>query len=460
MRPSSSPSDAPAGGAGNGLFDGILARGAVASAADDRAWLQAMLDVEAALAATLADLGKVPAQHAATIASACRADRFDMAALSAAAAASANPVVPLVRALRAAAGRPAADSVHAGATSQDIMDSAAMLVAYRALGPLLADLDGAARAAAALAAVHRDTPLAGRTLLQQAVPVTLGLKAAGWLTALDRSVDLLAELRDRRLAVQLGGAAGTLAGFGDDGPAVLAGLAGRLGLAEPVLPWHTDRTRIGELAGTLGVAAGAVAKAARDVTLLAQTEVAEVAEGTPGGSSAMPHKRNPVAAVSALACAAQAPGLVATLLAAMPQEHERGAGGWQAEWRPLRELLVTVGSAAAWLRDCLAHLRVDARAMRANLDRTGGLLLAERVSAALVPALGRAGAAEVVAEASQVAASTGRPVRQVLAAQPQVAAVLSDTDLDRLLDPTTYLGSAPRLVDRALAAHRSRLAAR
>ncbi len=369
MRPSSS------------LFDAVLARGPVPALVSDEAWLAALLTVEASLARVQAQAGLIPVAAADAI-EAVGADRFDLATLGLAAAESGNPVVPLVAALRDAVGPAAAEHVHAGTTSQDILDSAAMLLAHRALAAVLADLAGAASAAARLAREHRDTAMAGRTLLQQAVPVTFGLLAAGWLTGLTAAAGRLTEVRDTRLAVQLGGPAGTLAGLAPDLP---ARLATALGLAAPVLPWHTDRTRIGDLAGALGTAAGAVGKVARDVTLLAQTEVGEVAEGRPGGSSAMPHKRNPVAAVSALAGAAQAPGLVATLLAAMPQELQRAAGGWHAEWRPLRELLTATGSAAAWLHDCLENLVVHPDRMRANLSPgpvdTG--LAAELVDAAL-----------------------------------------------------------------------------
>jgi 3-carboxy-cis,cis-muconate cycloisomerase len=349
-----------------GLFDAVLARGSARDAVADEAWLQAMLEVEAALARACAEAGVIPASHADAIAGACRAELFDVAAIGAEAADVGNPAEPLVRALRAQVGGVAAQDVHRGATSQDIVDSAAMLVARRALEPTLADLRGAADAAARLAAEHRDTVMIGRTLMQQAVPITFGLKAAGWLVALDESIE---RLRDVRLAAQLGGAAGTLAALGDAGLAVLGRFARELGLDEPVIPWHTDRTRIAELAGALGEACGAVAKVAGDVVLLAQTEVGEVREGVEGrgGSSTMAHKRNPVAAISARAAARQAPGLVATLLAAMEQEHERAAGAWHSEWPALRALLRFTGSAAAWLRDCLENLEVNVERMRANL---------------------------------------------------------------------------------------------
>jgi 3-carboxy-cis,cis-muconate cycloisomerase len=439
-----------------GLFDGVLASGRVRQAVDDRAWLQAMLDVEAGLARAQARAGLLPADHAEAIARACRADAFDLAALGRDAASGGNPVIPLVRALSRAVPGPAGAAVHTGATSQDILDSAAMLVAHRALGPLLDDLAGAATAAADLAAAHRDTALAGRTLLQQALPVTFGFKAAGWLVALDEAAARLGEVRRTRLAVQLGGAVGTLASLGDAGTEVLSGLARELGLAEPVLPWHTVRTRVAELAGALGTADGVAGKVARDLILLAQTEVAEVREGGPagrGGSSTLPHKRNPVAAVAALASAEQAPGLVATLLAAMVQEHERAAGAWHAEWRPFTDLLRATGSAAAWLRDCLEHLEVDADAMRRNLDLTGGLLLAERVAVALVPSLGRLDAHELVQRASAEAVASRRPLAQVLSEQPKVTDLLDQEEIERLLDPAGYLGSTQAFIDRALRAH-------
>jgi 3-carboxy-cis,cis-muconate cycloisomerase len=416
-----------------GLFDGVLARGAARAAVDDAAWLQALLDVEAALARAQAAAGVIPAAHADAIAAACRAERYDVAALGEQAADVGNPAAPLVRALRADVGGEAAADVHRGATSQDIVDSAAMLVARRALEAILDDLGGAATAAARLASEHRATVMAGRTLLQQAVPVTFGLKAAGWLAALDDSAQRLRAVCDTRLAAQLGGAAGTLAALGDGALGVLARFAAELGLAEPVVPWHTARTRIADLAGALGGACGVIAKVAGDVVLLSQTEVGEVREGGDrGGSSTMPHKRNPVAAISALAGARQAPGLVATLLAAMEHEHERAAGAWHAEWAPLRALLVATGSAAAWLRDCLANLEVDPGRMRANLDDA---LLAER----LAGVLGRDVTDELVRD--------GRPL--ALAAREH----LDSEDVDRLLDPATYLGANDALIDRALAAH-------
>jgi 3-carboxy-cis,cis-muconate cycloisomerase len=369
MPPPVTPPPIPSTPPVTGLFDEVLARGPVRVAVSDRAWLAAMLDTEAALARAEAASGMIPAAATAVIAAACDPDRYDLAALGAAARGSGTPVLPLVDALRCEVPPDVAGFVHYGATSQDILDTAMMLVAHRALGPLLDDLTGTAELSATLAREHERTPMAGRTLLQHALPVTFGLKAAGWMVALDEAAHRLADVRETRLAVQLGGAAGTQVAWRGSGAGIAVSFARELGLINPVLPWHTNRTRIAELAGALATAAGVLAKIARDITLLAQTEVAEVAEAAPGRSSAMPHKRNPVASVSAYACASQAPGLAATLYAAMVQEHERAAGAWQAEWRPLRELLVAVGSAAAWLRECLAGLTVNEAALAANVAR-------------------------------------------------------------------------------------------
>lgn len=443
----------------DGLFAPVLDHGRVHAETTGRAWLQAMLDVEAGLAHACAAAGLIPQRDAEMIADACDAGRFDADAIGAEATATGNPVVPLVRALTAAVDGAAAAHVHRGATSQDVLDTAAMLIAARALEPLLDDLRGAADAAAELARRHRDTPAAGRTLLQHALPTTFGLRAANWMVGLDEVIERLVAVR-ARLAVQLGGAVGTLASLEPDGVEVMGRLAHRLGLAEPVLPWHTTRTRPAELAAALGAAAGACGKVARDIVLLAQTEVGEVSEEAPGrgGSSTMPHKRNPVAAVAAAAAAARTPGLVSTLFGAMSQEHERAAGAWHAEWRPANDLLRATGAAAAWVRDSLEHLHVDTGRIRANLALTAGATQAERVVTALAGDLGRLAAHDLVATASTRALAEGRMLAEVLAAVPEVAGHLDDGELDRLLDPAAATGSAGALVDRALAHHARTLA--
>lgn len=348
------------------LFDGIYARGEAAACVSSRAWLEAMLAVEAALARACAAEGLIAADCAQRIAAACAPAGFDIDDLAHEGSLHATPVIPLVAALRERLQERDRPFVHLGATSQDVLDTAAMLIAARALGPLLADARAAARAAAALAQRHRATPMSARTLLQGALPTSFGLRAAGWLTALSEAIERLSQVRARRLAVQSGGPVGTRA------PAVGARMAAELGLAEPPLPWHTDRTRVAELAGALGSLCGVLAKIARDVTLLAASEVGELREGGApgrGGSSAMAHKHNPAAAVSLLACARRTPGLVATLLACMEQEHERAAGAWQAEWGALSELLALSGSAAAWGRELLENLQVAPERMAENLAR-------------------------------------------------------------------------------------------
>jgi 3-carboxy-cis,cis-muconate cycloisomerase len=445
-----------------GLLAGIFARGRVDTG--ETAWLQAMLDTEAALARALERAGLAAEGAGAAVTAAAVAANFDLGELGRQAALTGNPVPALVSALADSLPGSAAAAVHQGATSQDIIDTAMMLLARDAADAVLDSLTGASGAAAALTAEHQETIMIGRTLLQQAVPVTFGLVAAGWMTGLDEARRALSAVRHERLAVQFGGAAGTLASLGTAGPRVAALLAGELGLAEPVLPWHTSRLRITELAAALAGTCAAAGKIARDVTLLAQTEVAEVREGGAGpdgsglarrgGSSAMPHKQNPVAAIAVLGCARQAPGLLATLTASAEQEHQRAAGAWHAEWQPLTRLLQLTASAAAWCAELLAGLEVDAAAMRANLDRAGGLPLAEHITTVLAPRLGRLAAHDLVAGAAARSRRTGRPFRDELAsAIAGSGAGAAVADIDAALDPRGYLGAAGQFVRRALDAH-------
>jgi 3-carboxy-cis,cis-muconate cycloisomerase len=331
------------------LLGGIFARGGAAAAVSDAAFVQAMLDVEVSHAQAV-----LPAAAADRVAAAATLDAFDLVSLGAEAARHATPVIGLVDALRAASG---VEELHVGLTSQDVVDTALMVVSKRAQAAILADARGAASALALLAEAHRATPILARTLMQPAQATTFGLKAAGWLTALDESA---AELARFAPAVQVGGAVGNRT---DSAAAVAAAL----GLAEPVLPWHGDRRRVAALAAALGVLAGTVGKVAGDMVLLAQGEVAEVRDGVAGGSSAMAHKANPVAAISTRACAKRVPGLVATMLSVMDGEHERAAGAWQAEWETLRELLRSTGAAVAWCRELLEHLEVDPARMATNV---------------------------------------------------------------------------------------------
>ena len=340
-------------------------------AVSDAAWLEAMLEVERALANAEAGAGIVPGDAAAAIADACVPDRYDIDALSEEGRAAGNPVEPLVRALRAQVGGDAAPWVHFGATSQDVLDSAAMLVARSALELIEEEVGGAAAACARLADAHRDTPMAGRTLLQQAVPTTFGLKAAGWL---DGVLDARSSLAAVVLPAQLGGAAGTLAPLGERGLEVLRLFSEELELAEPTVPWHAQRSPVRRLAAALGGTAAACAKIGLDVVLLAQTELGEVAEGSGGASSTMPHKRNPVRAVLARACARGVLAHVAAL-AAGEHELERAAGAWHAEWGALSEALALTGGASAAVRECLEGLEVYPERMLANMTPD---LLAER----------------------------------------------------------------------------------
>jgi 3-carboxy-cis,cis-muconate cycloisomerase len=467
----------PAGASAKpGFFDGVFARASSAgggTVADEAAWLRSMLAAEAGLARALERAGLAPVGAGAAVTRAADAGDFgpaELAELGRAAVLTGNPVPGLARVLTRRVTEPAARSaVHQGATSQDIMDTAAMLIARDALGQAVAELTAAADAAARLADANRGTLMIGRTLLQQAVPTTFGVVAAGWLAGLDSAIEWLACVRDTRLAVQYGGAAGTLASLGGDGDRVKTLLAQELGLADPPLPWHTERLRIIDVATVSARACAALSKIARDVTLLAQTEVSEVSEGSGGGdgaagaprrggSSAMPNKSNPVAAVAILGCAKQAPGLMATLLASAEQEYQRAAGAWHAEWQPYSHLLQLAVSAAAWARDLLANLDVDKGRMAANLAEAGGLPLAERVTALLRGSLGAPAAHDLVAVAAARSASSGVPFRDVLLATPEIEqkmaqAGITPAQVEQALDPSGYLGASDAFITAALAAH-------
>ncbi|MDQ1050033.1 3-carboxy-cis,cis-muconate cycloisomerase [Streptomyces sp. V4I2] len=432
---------------------GLLAPGwsgsPAAAATADRAFLQALLDAEAALTRAQAALGLAPQEAATAVTEAARADRFDPQALAERARGGGNPVIPLVADLTEAVGAEYGPYVHRGATSQDIMDTAMMLVAVRALDPVLADLARTERALAHLAAEHRDTAMPGRTLTQHAVPTTFGLKAAGWRSLVLDARDRVTPVRDS-LPAQLGGAAGTLAAFtaygAADPTALLASFARETGLDAPPLPWHTLRTPVADLAGCLAFTAGALGKVAADVLTLSRTEIAELAEGSGGGSSAMPHKANPVRSTLVAAAARRAPQLAATLYGSLVAEDERPAGAWHAEWEPLRDLLRLVGGAARDAAELTEGLRVHADAMREHLDLTHGLVVSERLSAELAPVLGRARAKELLTDLAGRTYAEGRSLRELLAEQPE----LKDVGLDELTDPARYTGSAGVLTDRAL----------
>jgi 3-carboxy-cis,cis-muconate cycloisomerase len=430
-----------------GLFDALYVTDAVLASTGDEAWLQAMLDVEAAIARAGAKAGLVPLSSADAIAACCVARDFDAADIGRRAVASATWVVPLVADLRGRVPTSARGFVHLGATSQDVIDTAMSLVAARTIDvitPVLADV---AASLVDLTRGHRDTLQIGRTLLQHAAPTTFGLVCAGWLTGVDDALVQLDRVRRERLAVQFGGAVGTLAAYGDAGADIAALIADELDLVAPTLPWHTTRVRIDEAAAALGVVAGSLAGIAGDIALLSGSDVGEVAEGSPGGSSAMPYKRNPSRAVLVTACTHQVPALVATMLAAAAQEHQRAAGRWQAEWPTMTSLLRLVGAAAAHTRSMLSDLRVDTRRMRANLDAAGDLVLADAVIARLAPALGRTRAASVVAEAAARAVRAGTTMRVALLDLEADAASIA------FPGPEDCLGATAVWIDRALAVH-------
>ncbi|MFH0246453.1 3-carboxy-cis,cis-muconate cycloisomerase [Streptomyces sp. HK10] len=461
----------PSGGAHSGfpetgLLCPVWAGTPVEAAVSDTAWLQAMLDAEAALARAQARCGTIPQAAAETITAAARAENLDPRELALAARRTANPVVGLVGELRAvvAARSPeAAEYVHRGSTSQDVFDTGAMLVAARSLRLIVADLRDVAEALAVLAAGHRDTVMAGRTLTLHAVPTTFGLKAAGWRHLVLDAAERLRHVAEHGLPVSLGGAAGTLAGYlqhagpGSTRESVLDDLTGAFadetGLAVPTLPWHALRTPLADLGAALAHTTGALGKIAADVQVLTRTEVGEVAEPAAAGrgaSSAMPHKRNPVLATLVRSAALQVPALASILTQCLVTEDERAAGVWHAEWQPLRDCLRLAGGAAHTTVEMARGLVVHPERMRANLGATGGQIVSERLSAVLAPRLGTAEARELLTRASQQAAAASRPLADVLAELPSLKAAFTKDELVELLDPAGYTGAAGPLVDQAL----------
>ncbi|MDY7099584.1 MAG: lyase family protein [Actinomycetota bacterium] len=430
---------------------------ALADAVGERAWLAAMVEVEAALCRAAARVGLASAAVATAVTDACAVAAADPSvldpdAIRAASLDGGNPVIPFVAALRAhvraTAGAEAADHVHRGPTSQDVLDSAMVLVVRRAGAVVAAELARAAGAAVALAERERATVMLARTLLQPALPTTFGAVCAGWAVAL---VGVRDELRRTvtTLPAQLGGAAGTLAAFGDAGPAMIDAFASELGLAAPVVPWHADRHRVVLAASALAAAAGTCEKVAADIGLLAQGEVAEVRAGT-GGSSAMPHKRNPVGVIPVRAAARRAAALAGAFPAAMAHEHQRALGLWQLEWQTMADLLAATGAAAAHLADLVAGLDVDRDRMAANLADQRGLVLAEAVTEHLArTGTPRSEARRLVEDAAGAVAERGTTLADELR---RLGADTATVDVAR--DPAAYVGAADTFVDRAVTAHR------
>jgi 3-carboxy-cis,cis-muconate cycloisomerase len=438
------------------LLAPMFSSAAMRAVCDDAATLQHMLDFEAALARAEAAVGVIPASAVGSIAKACKVEAFELAALAGAATRSGNLAIPLVKALTAEVARADADAaryVHWAATSQDVIDTATMLTLRAAIDALLPDLDRAIAGFAKLARKHRDTAMVARTWLQHALPMPFGLKLAEYAAALHRSRARLKRLRSEGLALQFGGAAGTLAALGDKGLLVAEKLAAELKLPLPDAPWHTHRDRIAEAASVFAILSGSCGKIARDVSLLMQTDVAEAFEPSGegrGGSSTMPHKRNPVAAATALAAAAMAPNLAATIFAAQVQDHERSAGPWHAEWPTLPMLQLVTSGALAAIVDIAEGLEVDTARMRVNLDATHGLIMAEAVTFALAEKIGKSDAHHLVEAASKKAVAGKQHLRDVLAGDPKITAHLSAERIAKLFEPMAYQGVSQTLIDRLL----------
>src|SRR3954462_1843714 len=436
------------------LLAPMLSSAAMRAVCDDAATLQNMLDFEAALARAEAALGVIPASAAGPITNACRAESFDLAALADAATRSGNLAIPLVKALTANVAKADAEAaryVHWGATSQDVIDTGTMLGLRAGIDALLTDINRAIAGFAGLARQHRHTPVVARTWLQHALPMPFGLKLAEYAAALHRSKLRLQRLRSETLALQFGGAAGTLAALGDNGLKVAEGLAQELKLPLPDAPWHTHRDRIAEAASVFAIIAGTCGKIARDISLMMQTDVGEAFEPSGegrGGSSTMPHKRNPVAAASVLAAATMAPNLAATIFAAQVQDHERSAGPWHAEWPTLPTLMLVTSGALAAIVDIAEGLEVDTGRMHRNLDSTGGLVMAEAVTMALAQKVGRSEAHHLVEAASKKAVAGKQDFREVLASDPKVIAHLDAQKLKSLFEPMAYQGASQTLIDR------------
>jgi 3-carboxy-cis,cis-muconate cycloisomerase len=440
------------------LLDQLFRSQDVEKVLSDRACLQGMLDFEAALATAEARAGVIPSSAAAAIAAKCKAELFDVGGLARDAKLAGNVAIPLVKALTtlvAQGDKAAAGYVHWGATSQDAIDTGCVLQLRQALALMASDLDRLARGVGELATKHRSTIVVGRTWMQQALPTTFGVKVAGWLDVVDRHRERLRETRRRAVVLQFGGAVGTMAALGDRGTDVAKHLAEDLTLELPEIPWHSHRDRFAEVATTLGLCVGTLGKIAKDISLHSQTEVAEVFEPVEkgrGGSSTMPHKRNPVASAVVLSTALRVPGLVSTMLAAMVQEQERGLGGWLAEWETLPEIVSLSAGALRWMAEMVPQLQIDAERMKTNLEATRGLIFAEAVSMALASKIGKAQAHEAVEAACETARTEKRHLRDVIAGDARVQTILSAADLDGLFNPQRYLGAAEEFVDRVVAA--------
>jgi len=441
------------------LLDPMFGSEAVTKAFSDEARLQRMLDFEAALAQAEARLGVIPGDAARAIAAECQVSKLDFDRIAHSAADAGNLAIPLVAQLTVLVKKSdpeAARYVHWGATSQDVIDTGLILQVRDALVPMMDSIDRLCALLAGLADRHRATPMVARTWLQHAVPTVFGFKVAGWLDAMHRHRLRFDAMREHGLTLQFGGAAGTLASLGDRGLAVSQALAAELQLGLPDLPWHAHRDRVAELGTTLALCMGTLGKVAHDIALQSQTEVGELAEPEKtgrGGSSTMPHKRNSVNSALILAAAQRVPGLTATILTAMQQEHERGLGNWHAEWETLPEIFRLVGGALDRTVAVMDGLEVHADRMLENLQLTRGLIFAEAASMALASRVGKSEAHKIVEAASRRAVLKGKHLADMLAEDPQVTPHLSPKDVEAIFDSRSYRGEAERFIDRVLATH-------
>ena len=440
------------------LLDPLFGWEAVDQVFSDSMRLQRMLDFEGALAKAEARLEIIPKSAAMPIASHCRAELLDTESLARAGAEAGNLAIPMVKQLTnlvAKSDKQAARYVHWGATSQDAVDTGLVLQLKDAIAVVENDLDRLSSALTQIVSAHRATPMAARTWMQHAVPTTFGLKAAGWLDALTRHRRRVQGLRDRALVLQFGGAAGTLASLGKRGMEVANVLGEELRLAVPAISWHAHRDRLAEVATTFALLTGTLGKMARDISLQAQTEVAEAFEPMAagrGGSSTMPHKRNPVNCAVILAAAERVPALTGTMLAGMPQEHERGLGGWHAEWETLPQLLRLAAGALHCMINTIEGLQIDPERMLRNLEGSQGLIFAEAIAMALADRIGKSEAHRIVEDASKKATRERKHLREILSAEEAVTSLIPATELAKIFEPMNYIGVADQFIDRVIAA--------
>jgi 3-carboxy-cis,cis-muconate cycloisomerase len=440
------------------LLDPLFTTDAMRDVWSDRGTLQGMLDFEAALARALVATGQAPAGVLTAIEAACRADAYDVAAIGRGAALAGNLAIPLLKELTAAVGRANKDAAafaHFGATSQDAIDTGRVLQLRDALELIEAELAAISERLAALAREHAATEMAGRTWMQQASPITLGLKFAGWLDAIERSRARLGEVKEHSLALQFGGAVGTLAVLGAAGAEVAAALGRELKLVVPAVSWHAHRDRMCDVAASVAIAVGTAGKIARDISLMSQTEVGEAFEPQAagrGGSSTMAHKRNPVGCAVILSAAARTPGMVATMLGAMPQEHERGLGGWHAEWETLPDIFLAASGALYHLSAILEGITVDKNAMLENLSERSGLVMTEAFTLALTKFESRENAKKIAESLTRTAAESGQPLRDVILKDPQMQKFFEVDEVEHFLNPKNFNGSAQAMVEKVLAA--------